>query len=224
MQARKNEAALSARDVQRGKQLVADWHWYPEREFEGQMQMINWADPDYPPGMLIECGRLARLHFRAPRVTGETQVNARRRRDTTITLSRGTANKSHLAFDPEHSEQRLYICLPPEACAALKGRFWDENRAPARSLAEWAALAGGRHGKRAHAPAAEGGYPAVVAKPVGILTAVVYYTDKRDDGPSFYLHKLGEVTCNIPILSCDSRGRLWVCGGSYTAPTPGITD
>jgi hypothetical protein len=56
------------------------------------------------------------------------------------------------------------------------------------------------------------------------MTAVVYFTQKKDDGPSYYIHRMGEMTCYFPLLCCDAKGRLWICGGNYTSPTPGITD
>lgn len=207
-------ANLDERAFQRARQGVADWHWYEAGEFDNQLRMIDWDDPDYPPGALISCGNFARVHFRAP----STQRNRhpRRRRDTTITLNRKAAQHSWLAFDPEHRDYRLYILLAPEAKEGLSQRFWRENPLQPKPLAQWAMMSGGRHSR--------GGYPAVRAKPVGIMTAVVYFTDKRDDGPSFYIHRMGEMSCVFPILVCDEKGRLWVCGGSYRSPTPGITD
>jgi len=225
MRAKRNFRApkgLTPTQVAQGKRKAADWHWYPEDEFENQLEIVEWDDPDYPPGELIECGRLARLHFRAP--DNSRDRHPRRKRDTTIALNMEMANQSHLAFDPNHADERLYLLMPAPVCIALKARFWGENTAPSRSLAEWATLAGGRHGKRAHVSPADGGYPQLMGKPVGILTAVVYWTNKEGDGPSFYIHRMGEVSCYLPILACDPQGRLWVCGGNYLAPTPGITD
>jgi len=78
-------------------------------------------------------------------------------------------------------------------------------------------MAGGRHGRRSD-------YPHVIAKPLGVLTGVMYFAHKKGDGPSAYLHEMGEQTCHFPILACDEHGRLWICGGNYLVPTPGITD
>lgn len=206
---------LTARDMQKGRQLAADWHWFDPKEYDKQLKIVEWEDPDFPDGVLIECGNLARIHFRAPAVEGSGK-HPRRRRDTMLTLSKPAAARSHLTFDPNHPGDRLYILIPEDVQVNLKTRFWDENPIPERSLEEWAMMAGGHH--------ARGGYPDVVAKPVGIMTAVVYYTEKKDDGKSFYIHKMAEVSCTFPILVCDDRGRLWVCGGNYRSPTPGITD
>jgi len=216
MKAKTNRGKLSPEDYKKGRQMAADWKWFEADEFDQQFKLVEWDDPDYPEGVLIECGNLARIHFRAPKSNARGQRHPRRRRDTTITLSRPMAAQSQLAFDPEHPNERLYMLIAPEACESLASRFWAENGVEAKTLDEWALLAGGRH--------ARGGYPNVIAKPVGVMTAVVYYTHKKEDGPSFYIHKMGEMTCHFPVLCCDQRGRLWVCGGNYTSPTPGITD
>ena len=134
-----------------------------------------------------------------------------------IELSRRASAKSFIAFDPDHPDERLYLLLDRSASPAIKHRFWDENHVPSLPLADAARLAGGRHGKRDD-------YPSVAVKPVGVLTALVYYTHKKGDGPSYYIHKMGELSHNFPILCVDSEGRLWLAGGNYTCPTPGITD
>ncbi|MAH47451.1 hypothetical protein CMI37_16625 [Candidatus Pacearchaeota archaeon] len=212
--AKRNRGRLTPSQIRKAKRAAADWKWFTPREFEQQLKMIEWDDPDYPDGVLIECGNLARIHFRAP--AGESSRHPRRRRDTTITFSKPVARQSYLAFDPEHPDDRLYMLVKPSASAFLAERFWQDNPVEAKALSEWAMLAGGRHSR--------GGYPNVMAKPVGVMTAVVYFCHKKDDGPSFYVHKMGEMSCYYPILCCDSRGRLWVCGGNYRNPTPGITD
>ena len=63
-----------------------------------------------------------------------------------------------------------------------------------------------------------------MVKPIGAVVAVVYFTDKQGDGPSYYIHKMGEITGGFPALAVDGQGRFWFAGGSYTSPTPGITD
>lgn len=205
---------LSEREKQAAAEQAAAWKWFPSPEFqESHLKLIDWPDPDFPAGALIECGNLARLHFRAPRAGNR---HPRRRRDTTITFTRRVAKKSYLTFDPEQSD-RLYCLVDNEALPALAQRFWHENTtSPTKGLSEWAMLAGGRQ--------ARGSYPRVAARAVGVCTAVVYFAHKKDDGPSFYIHRMGEVTGHFPILCCDQRGRLWICGGNYTCPTPGITD
>jgi hypothetical protein len=70
-----------------------------------------------------------------------------------------------------------------------------------------------------------------MVKPIGVLTGVVYKTAKAGDQDaagvgSFYIHKMAEVGSEsvFPVLSVDQIGRFWLAGGSYTCPTPGITD
>jgi hypothetical protein len=86
-------------------------------------------------------------------------------------------------------------------------------------LNQLASVAGGKHGKRAD-------YPMITVKPIGVLTALVYYTSKAGDSPppSYYIHQMAEISGWYPILAVDNSGRLWLAGGNYTVPTPGITD
>jgi hypothetical protein len=84
------------------------------------------------------------------------------------------------------------------------------------TLADMARSVGGRH--------ATPDYPDVEAAPIGILTHVVYATEKKGDGYSFYIHKMGEESGIRPALAIDAKGRLWVVAGNYRAPTPGVTD
>lgn len=196
-----------------GADQFTEWHWGIEPS-----RVVHCDDPDLPSGELIECGRLIRLHFAAPR--GER--HPRRERDTMLQLSRQLSQSAHVAFDPNHSKQRMYFILPSKAMAVLRKRFWVENDVPAMYLSDLARIAGGHHGRM-------NDYPNLRVKPVGILTGVLYYTRKKgdenpDDPRSFYLHKMGEETQQYPFLAVDAKGRLWVAGGAYTAPTPGITN
>ena len=74
-------------------------------------------------------------------------------------------------------------------------------------------------GKQAKHP-----YPDVEVQPVGELTHVVYYTDKKGDGLSQYIHEFGEESGILPLLAADRTGRLWIAGGNMTSPYAGITD
>jgi len=195
--------------LKKGNKLYEDWHWGIQPS-----QFIDWDDDDYP-ATLIECGRLARIHFRAPRPN--RHVHPRRERDRMIEFSRAVANNSHLAYDPDHPDQRLYLLLDPSAAPTVVERFWRNNDMPAQSLGSLAVLTGGRHGKRPD-------YPNVMVKPVGLMTALVYHTHKKEDGPSYYIHKMAEESGKYPILGVDSLGRLWIAGGNYKAPVEGVTD
>jgi hypothetical protein len=63
---------------------------------------------------------------------------------------------------------------------------------------------------------------------VGVLKSVIYHTHKagEEGNRAFdYEHHFGREHSRgiVPILACDVSGRLWVCGGSYRCPLPGIT-
>lgn len=212
--ARRNRSSLSVdpsldldpSTLKRGAQAYENWHWG-----EGAAKVVDWNDPDMPP-MLIECGRLIRLHVRAP----EADRHPRRQRDAMIQLSRAASDASHIAYDPAHPRERLYLLVNPKSRKALASRFWEQNTAPSMSLAYLSGIAGGKH--------ARDDYPAVVVKPLGVLTALVYLTNKKGDGMSYYIHHMGEMSGRFPILAVDATGRLWMAGGNYTTPTPGITD
>jgi hypothetical protein len=184
----------------RYKERFTEWHWGIEPE-----TIIEWDDPDYPE-YLIEAGRLAELRYREPG----------RRRDTSLKLARDAMNKSHIAFDPEHPNERLYLVLAPEARKKVQRKRSNPSM-PSMKLGELAEHIGGRHGTGHD-------YPDVSIQPMGILTAVIYYTNKEGDGPSFYIHHMGEESGVMPALAKDKKGRLWLAGGNYTSPTPGITD
>ena len=213
--ARKNysPARLSEDQVKRGRDKWLDWHWFRDGDAEApEVKVVSWQDPDVPANM-IECGRLVRLQVRVPT---KNPKHPRRERDHMIEFSRNVSDKSHLAYDPDHDNERLHLLLDKTARPAVRQRFWVENPMQSLSLNDLAVMAGGRHGKR--------DYPDIEVKPVGITTAVVYYTPKKDDGKSFYIHQLGELSHHYPILACDNTGRLWFAGGNYTCPRPGITD
>ena len=196
-----------------GADQYEEWHWGTPHTGTAE-----WKDADVDSalqgdaGNLIETGRLVELHFREPH----------KRKDTVIKLKRTEANGSHLAFDPEHPHQRLYILLHPDFSERMRQKYLEDDRFEGGSrhrfmlLGEAARAAGGKH--------ATTDYPKVDVSPIGMLTHVVYATEKKGDGYSFYIHKLGEESGLNPALTIDNRGRLWIAGGNYTSPTPGITD
>ena len=191
----------------KGSKSYEEWHWgIPHK------QVVEWNDPDLPDGDLIECGRLVEVHIREP---GQ-------RKDTVIKLSRKEANGSHLCFDPNHPNQRLYILSHAEFREKMKKKYRQNpqyvNGTKYREmpLVDLAEAVGGHH--------ADGDYPDLAAAPLGVLTHLVYATEKKGDGFSFYIHKMGEETGLRPCLAIDARGRMWVVGGAYKSPTPGITN
>lgn len=196
-----------------GASQYEEWHWgIPSASVK------EWKDEDVdgalhgPNGELIETGRLVELHFREPG----------KRKDTVVRLNRGEANGSHLSFDPHHPSQRLYIHSHPKFAERMHQKYLQDDhfeggsRHQAMPLKQAAKIVGGRHGTS--------DYPDVMVTPIGILTHVVYATEKKGDGFSFYIHKLGEESGLRPALTIDDKGRMWIAGGAYTSPTPGITD
>lgn len=180
------------------------WHWGAPAE-----RVLEWPDPIYPAHM-IEIGRLAELHY--------VDLNHRAH---VFEVPAADLNNNAVVFDPEHSGERIYLLLSARQLQAAR-RFWNPQ-APSVPLAKLAAQGGGRHatGRAAY------DYPNVRVQPVGVLTHIKYRTWKKGDDDavkgSFYIHEMGEEGGVPPILAVDARGRLWLAGGSYTCPTPGIT-
>jgi hypothetical protein len=134
-----------------------------------------------------------------------------------IEFARSVSSGSFIAFDPNHPYERLYLLLPAAVCGVIKAQFWDRNTVAPKPLSDLAFLAGGRHARHDYPEEVEG-------KLLGLLTAVAYFTDKKGDGPSFYIHKFGEESGILPIPCVDRTGRLWLAGGNYRSLDPGITD
>lgn len=120
---------------------------------------------------------------------------------------------STLVFSPKIDE-RLYNVLTP--AAKKKAKKLIRNDKPWISLTEAAEQAGGRQ--------SDFTYPAIKVQVLGEVKHVIYHTHKAEDGPSDYIHELGEVTGIRPLLAVDKDGRLWYAGGNYSVPDEGITD
>lgn len=185
------------------------WHWGVN-----PVQAAEWEDKSKDargraiyPDALTECGRLFELRFRIPGT----------RRDMAMKLEPEQANRSHLAFDPDHPHERLYILLPNDVLRGAKQAYWTQNKFDAMDMNDLASFVGGRHGKTAD-------YPRLIVKPVGIFTSFVYACEKKGDGFSLYVHRMGEESGIRPVIAADEQGRIWVVGGNYTSPTPGVTD
>lgn len=199
-----------------GLEAYKKWHWgneatdveeiAPPSVVKNPNDIKKWDDMN-----LVECGRAYEIHFspfsRSPK-----------RSDTIIRLNRKQSEDSHLCFDMDHPSHRLYFVLCPSALKRIKNDFYkvknpDSDLMPLKELAEYA---GGRH--------ATDDYEDIMVKPLGILTNVVYATDKKGDGFSYYIHKMGEESGIRPALGVASDGSLWFAGGNYTSPVQGITD
>lgn len=202
---------LTEEELASGLDAYKNWHWGKQA-----VKVIDCNDNDKPRA-LVQCGNLIRFHIRTPQTMTNPSTHPRRSRDPQIQLSRTLSANSHLAYDPNHPDQRLYCILDPRVMQFNRANFWNNNTAPEINLNDLAMAIGSRHGKRRD-------YPNVMVKPVGAVTAVVYFTDKEGDGPSYYIHKMAEISGGFPALAVDEKGRFWFAGGSYTTPNPGITD
>lgn len=210
---------LTPKDHKKGFEAYKGWHWgyEPTRVVDAGFDPMDWQTNPMPK-LLVECGRLIRLHVRVPRVvSSDKKIHPRRRYDGMIEFGRSVSKGSHIAYDPAHSNERLYLIAPSPTLNTLKRRLFDNNNMQAMPLHQLASIAGGKHGKKHD-------YPDVMVKPIGVLTAVVYDTAKEGDGQSFYIHQMGELTHQYPFLCIDGQGRLWLSGGDYAAPMQGITN
>ena len=185
--------------------MYTQWHW----GVKPKGTPLNVDDEDLP-NVLIECGRLVEFTYRSP------QQNPKHK-DKLYKLTKNDANKTHLVFDPEHPNDRLYIVsISEKVDDKFAKKFYKDNPHIDCSLIDMSEYIGGRHSGN--------DYPDVDARAVGILTSIVYACEKKGDGYSFYVHKMGEETGVQPIIACSEDGRLWIVGGNYTAPRQGITD
>ena len=163
----------------------------------------RWHDPDFN-GELVEMGKLIELW-----VDGKPLVK--------FPKSRQGDRPPILAFTTDTAE-RLYISLPAEL-KRENARHLIDPRGEWVSLTMVAREAGGRQ--------ARWDYPALEVQVLGDCTHVVYATNKKGDGPSEYVHRFSEedtAQSFVPILCISRDGRLWLAGGSYSVPDPGITD
>ena len=172
------------------------WHWGEKPTTQVQVD-----DPNLPEH-LIEAGKLMQLYV-------DLYPD-----DESVTLT--PEGGASLCFDNDHPGDRLYIVRLPKRVQSAVKRRWCGEGAEWWDLSALAKVAGGRH--------ATDDYPAIEVVPIGVLTAVVYSTHKRGDGPSEYIHHLGEESGIQPILSADRAGDLWIAGGNATSPDAGITD
>lgn len=158
------------------------------------------ADRDIPK-TLVQMGFLKELHVK-PAHGGKYR----------LTFSK----PSSVAYDPT-GLRHLFLVLTPKDqrdIAAIRAKL----RVPADDmLGEVADEVGGRQ--------ADWRYPALRVAVLGTCTHVVYATHKKGDGPSDYIHELGEDRGGIkPALCVDQAGRLWLAGGSYKVEHRGIVN
>jgi hypothetical protein len=176
-------------------------HWGKDAE-----KTFNYPNEPNMPDVLVEMGKLVELHIDA---TGKSQGHKKAKHDYELTFPRSV----HLAFATT-ADERLYIALPKREKQANKGLLTDDGIW--FNLTELADFAPGRQ--------TEFTYPRVQVQCLGVVTHVVYATEKEGDGPSEYIHAFGEETGTKPLLGVDEDGGLWFAGGNYSVPDEGITD
>lgn len=203
-------------DAERLREEYKKWHWG-----EAAKGIVEWNDPVLDRALLlesgmkrnpkgkpgiVECGRLVEIHVREPD----------KRSDSTIRLTRAEANGSHLVFNPSHHSQRLHVLSAPGFKNRMVKSYLSSPKYDFLKLEELAQMTKGRHATKDYLP--------IKVMPIGAMTHVVYACPKGGDGYSFYIHELGEISGIRPYLSVDANGRMWIAGGDYTVPEPGITN
>ena len=133
---------LSEEELAQGLKEYQDWHWGKPVK-----QVIDCHDDDMPRA-LIQCGNLIRFHIRTPQLLKGKAIHPRRARDPQIQLSRTLSANSHLAYDPDHPDERLYCVLDPRVKQFNVDQFWRANPASEINLNDLALAIGSRHGKR----------------------------------------------------------------------------
>lgn len=196
------------------------WHWGSDAT-----TLIEWSDPDVLAKRLVEIGRLVELYVRGmdegTRVKGEM-----------FAVPERLVPHNHVAFDPDHPSDRIYLLAETPLRRLLRRTYWNPG-GKTYSLGSVAVAAGGRHARGTKNDYDGNDYPDVAVQPVGILTHVTYLTEKVGDpgekrlgwdNANLYIHHMGEESGIQPVLCIDAEGRIWMAGGNYTCPTPGITD
>ena len=188
----------TAKLLNRGQARYRDFHWGITHK------KVTEIKDGILPAVLTEIGKLKSLYVRDP--DGEYE----------LALPPGCS----LSFDPIHKSERIYVICPDSFRNKVRNLMKHD-----RARMDLNALAKAAGGRQAAYP-----YPKLNARPIGVATHVIYFTEKQGDGKSNYIHEFGEETAKlkftecVPILAADDSGRLWLVGGNYTCPDPGITD
>lgn len=190
--------ALNPREMAKVNALAGEynrWHWGADPD-----KVIEINDPLVPD--VVGIGQLRDVEV------GPTEAGAQGTK-----FPEGT----WLAFDKSHPRHRLYIILTPEMREEVRNHVKHVRTVPLQEIAE---ATGGDH--------ADYPLPRIQAHPLGVLQAVVYWTYKKGeegDKPWEYKHVFGHEHARgiKPVLAADVSGRLWIAGGAYRCPYPGIT-
>lgn len=189
------------------KYISTHWGLKPTAVYE-------YDEPLYP-AHLTGMGKLRQLVFQPGVIEGKPRRGAKER---TVGFEGRLCILAFTVAKPE----RLYIMLPKSDQKVIAREFYRPGKGICMLDALHQAL-----------PGRQGDYPFrdergrafdLPVRPLGVLTDISYFTEKKGDGPSTYVHALGEETHQYPVLCTDAEGHLWIAGGNYTVPAPGITD
>lgn len=189
-----------------------NWKWYDREDASPKAVRVFEIEDDDLPERLVGCGRLIAFRYRVP-LTGDVRRNPSKEFRVLPTEQKNC----FLFFDLDDRDQRLYPYLSDRARDSAAAEYYDPNPFAEISLPQLARDVGGRQSRGVP-------YPKVMVKPIGVASAAVYEAEKRDDGKSLYIHRFGEESGIRPVLAIGNDGRLWLAGGDYTCPTPGITN
>ncbi len=203
------------------------WHWGNPATRRQKVQIPGLA-ATHP---VVECGLLTEIHIDPMQtdlplpqvsVAGMTSEAAEKpsfKYLTEIAIDPSDYNNNHLVFDPLHPYHRLHPVLSASSRRDAARALWNP-KGKTFSLYELACQAGGHH-------ADKNDYAKVRVQPLGHIYYVTYYTLKEDEkgkpSPGKYIHRMGEEGGVEPILAVSEKGEFFICGGTYTCPSPGIT-
>jgi hypothetical protein len=216
------------------EQAWRKWHWKTKKDTD-LPRRINVPTPHIGEDTrLIEAGALTSLHLdpmdgkkrylrsvlptaKLAEMTDEAALEGNEPdRFSVIEVAESDWPNNWIAFDHDHPSQRLYLLLSPSTRRDVAQTLWEPGEAT-MPLGELAEHVGGIHGDADD-------YPDIDVQPLGRIFYMSYFTHKQGDDPaSIYIHRMGEEGGIEPILAVSEDGRLWIAGGSYTCPDPGIT-
>ena len=191
------------------------------KELKKHYKKLHWGESaakvielsDDFPDRSVEMGKLSEIRL-APlseALPGETEEA------WAIEVEPEKLNYHRLLVDFDHPHDRLYLKMTADSKKDAQ-KLWKDSPVHPMPLATLSYWAGGHH--------AGDDYRDILVKPLGRITHLVYVTIKSGDGLSYYVHEMGEEWEEEegirPILAVSKDGQLWIAGGSYECPSPGI--
>lgn len=217
----KRQAAVDSHDIYRR------WHWGNAATRKEKVR-IPGLSASHP---VVECGLLTEIHIDPVRkglplplvsvakMTSEAAEKPSFAQLAEIAIDPIDYSNNHLVFDAKHPHHRLYPVLSASSRADAARALWSPRGKTSTPYA-LAKQVGGHH-------ASKNDYPDIPVQPLGYIYYVTYYTLKEDENgkpsPGKYIHRMGEEGGVEPILAVSQKGNFFICGGTYTCPSPGIT-